>query len=102
MAFLVAGRLKGIRDATSMPVWTLPCKAGQPVSLPPGSWALAKPGEVAPCEGPTPEPPGPASMAAKKNDVDIFVFGVRRCGNHGIIRWLLGQFPHIHIGRVAV
>jgi len=27
--------------------------------------------------------------------VDIYVFGIQRSGNHGIINWLLGQFDHL-------
>jgi len=28
--------------------------------------------------------------------IDIYVFGVQRSGNHGVIRWLLGQFKHLN------
>jgi ASC-1-like (ASCH) protein len=28
--------------------------------------------------------------------IDIYFFGMRRSGNHGVIKWLLGQFDHLN------
>lgn len=30
------------------------------------------------------------------NVIDIYFFGMRRSGNHGVIKWLLGQFNHLN------
>ena len=51
------GRLAGVRSAQRVQAWDLPVSAGRPIALPDGAWAVAKPGDLAPWEGPRPKPP---------------------------------------------
>lgn len=35
-------------------------------------------------------------LANLTDPIDVYVFGTQRSGNHGIIKWLLGQFKHLN------
>jgi len=54
MAILVTtGRLQGVRAAKALDAWELDIRAGVPVPVPLGAWAVAKPGKVGVWEGET-------------------------------------------------
>lgn len=40
-----------------------------------------------------------AADSGLKKPVDIYLFGIRRSGNHGFAKWLLGQFPHLPVDK---
>jgi len=45
---------------------------------------------------PRPPLPSPRPIITQP-PIDIYVFGIQRSGHHAIIRWILGQFPHLNI-----
>jgi len=72
------GRLAGVRSAQRVPAWDLPVSAGRPIALPEGAWAVAKPGDLAPWEGPMPEPkPIIYHIASRKNPHETALEAIR-------------------------